>query len=549
MKRIKILLAGVVVAMVLMLLVYEAFKWTVMRVFVDKDEALVVINKFGDALPADLIVVPADDNRYKGVQEEVRGPGRYFLDPVRFDYKVVPLVQIPAGDPTRWTWDSLGKIVNGNTVPMVGVVSLKQGKAPPAGQEVVPPGCRGIQRDVLTPGTYKLNPYLYDVKLEPAVIIPPGSVGVATRLVAEVGPVSSVPIAPEVAATPSTRPWLSARIATGPTQRGILPHVLQPGVYYLNPRMVKVTVVPVGYDQVTFEHEQDTAIRFTSSDAYRVDCDLTVVWGRDPADAPEIVANIGNVDQVEQYIITPAMKAACQNEGGKFTAKELIQGTTRSKFQDDLSAALERDVEGRNLHVLLALVRNVEVRDSTGNDQTMGLMATIQQANIEAEREMTNQQKTATAAVAADLQQAEKLVDVARETVASETNVKVAQALAEGQKQAAEIDADRDLKVATIQRQVAQLDAQRTEILGKANADVQRMKAESEARGAKLLVDAFGSAQAYNLYTFAQGFQPQDLRFIYAGPGTFWTDLKSVQDVGATRILQEGQEGAGAGKK
>src|SRR5581483_6432703 len=215
MKRIKILLLGLVAAIVLMLFVYEAFKWTVMRVFVDKDEALVVINKFGDALPPDLIVVPADDNRYKGVQEEVRGPGRYFLDPVRFDYKVVHLVQIPAGDPTRWQWDSLGKITDGSTVPMVGVVSLKQGKAPPAGQEVVPPGCRGIQRDVLTPGTYKLNPYLYDVKLEPAAIIPPGSVGVVTRLVADIGPVSSVPIAPIAAATPSTRPWLASRIATG----------------------------------------------------------------------------------------------------------------------------------------------------------------------------------------------------------------------------------------------------------------------------------------------------------------------------------------------
>jgi hypothetical protein len=54
------------------------------------------------------------------------------------------------------------------------------------------------------------------------------------------------------------------------------------------------------------------------------------------------------------------------------------------------------------------------------------------------------------------------------------------------------------------------------------------------------MVDAFGSPQAYNLYTFAKNFQPEDLRLIFAGPGTFWTDLKSFQEVGAAKMV--GQE-------
>ena len=53
-----------------------------------------------------------------------------------------------------------------------------------------------------------------------------------------------------------------------------------------------------------------------------------------------------------------------------------------------------------------------------------------------------------------------------------------------------------------------------------------------------MLVDALGSPQAYNLYTFAQNFQPTDLRLIFAGPGTFWTDLKSIQELAGTKILQ-----------
>ena len=191
------------------------------------------------------------------------------------------------------------------------------------------------------------------------------------------------------------------------------------------------------------------------------------------------------------------------------------------------------------MRVLLALVRNVAIKDSGGNDQTMGLLATIQQANIEVERDLTNKQKTLTATVAAQLQLTQRQVDVARETVAAETNVKVAQTLADGQKEAAQIAAQQELDVANIQRQVAALDAQRTEILGGANAQVVQMKSDAQAKGAKLLVDALGSAQAYNLYTFAQNFQPTDLRLIFSGPGTFWTDLKSFQELGATKMMQD----------
>ena len=97
------------------------------------------------------------------------------------------------------------------------------------------------------------------------------------------------------------------------------------------------------------------------------------------------------------------------------------------------------------------------------------------------------------------------------------------------------------MKLADIEKQIAELDAQRTRILGQAGAQVQQLKNEAEAKGAKMLIDAFGDAQSYNLYMFAKNFEPTDLRMIFAGPGTFWTDLKSFQEVGASKILQQQQ--------
>jgi regulator of protease activity HflC (stomatin/prohibitin superfamily) len=550
MNSMKKIILALAIPIVLLLGVYLIGHWMFERAYVGPDEALMVINKFGDPLPADRIVVPAKDNHYKGVQEELRGPGRYFLNPLTHDWKVVPLQKIGAGDPTRWLFDPDGHIKDKSTIPMIGLVALKEGKAPPPGMDVVDAGYKGIQREVLTPGTYKINPQQYEVIIDYATVVPPGSVGVVTRLTGDSGIVESMPLSTAPASTqPTSAP---ARLVSGPTQRGILRSVLQPGIYYLNPRLMKVNIVPVGYDAITLEHQggngkggrtaQDTSIRFYSSDGYQIEADFTVVWGRTPTDAPNIVANIGGVDQVRDNVIEPAMKAACQNEGARYTAKELIQGSTRSAFQDALSESLEKHMESRNVNVLLALIRNITVRDNTGKDQTNGLLATIQQTNIEIEKDLTNQQKTITATKKAALEQEEKLIDIARETVSGDTKVKTAGLQAEGAKKAAEIDAQRELDVADIEKQIAELDAKRTEILGRAAADVERMKNEAEAKGAKLMIDAFGTPQAYNMYIFAKYFEPKDLRLIFAGPGTFWTDLKSFEQVGASQMIQAKQD-------
>jgi hypothetical protein len=536
---------------------WEAFKWTQMRVYVDGDHALVVINKFGKPLPPDRIVVPREDNSFKGVEEDVLGPGRYFFNPVEYDTKQVDLFTLSAGDPEKWDWDSNGQLKDPSTAPQVGLVSWKEGKEPPAGAEVAPPPgadgvmYKGVQQQVLSPGTYKINPYQMDVTAVPAVVVPPGSVGVVTRLMGDIGVVANATLTEIRASTtgPATQDAdaeAPSRLVVGATQRGILKDVLQPGIYYVNPRLMKVTIIPVGFDQITLDHSDGTGISFYSKDGYQVEADFTVVWGRSPSDAPNIVANIGTIDRVRDNVIEPAMKAACQNEGAKYSALELMQGTTRSQFQDDLSKSLEDQVGGRNVHVLLALIRNIVIKDNSGQDTTDGLIATIQRANIEVEKDLTNKQKTETAIVAANLEQALKLVDVARETVASETSVKVADAMADGTKQAAEIDAQRELDVAKIELQIANLDAQRTQILGKAGADVERLKNEADAKGAKLLVDALGTPQAYNQYIFAKNFEPTDLRLIFAGPGTFWTDLKTFEQVGAAKIVEQKSDGAAA---
>src|SRR3954447_8063014 len=400
MSRTFTLIKGVVVFVVLMYGLWLGYKWTAMREYVPQDKALLVIAKYGKPLPPDRIVVPrGEEGNYKGVHEEVLGPGRYFINPVFYHTERVDLVDIPAGDPQKWVWDADGNLKSTDAAPMVGMVTVQEGKEPTHGLEVVNPGEKGVQREVLTPGTYKINPRQKRVTLVPAVVVPPGSVGVVTRLITGTAATSveSVPLttapAPATAAAPATAP---SRIVAGATQRGVLKDVLQPGIYYLNPRMVKVTVMPVGYDEVDLQ-EPKSGVRFLSSDGYQIVADLTVIWGRTPADAPSIVATIGTTEDVKLKVVEQAVRAACQNEGANYSAQELIQGTTRSKFQDAIHTSLETQLAPRRIHILLALIRNIDIKDSRGTDQTQGLLATIQQANIQIEKELTNRQKTLTA--------------------------------------------------------------------------------------------------------------------------------------------------------
>ena len=97
----KSLIKPVLVILIVCCATWISFKWTVMRVYVPPDKALMVINKFGDPCPPTSSPSPPTTPSTRASSEELLGPGRYFLDPVGYDWELVDLVQIPAGDPAQ----------------------------------------------------------------------------------------------------------------------------------------------------------------------------------------------------------------------------------------------------------------------------------------------------------------------------------------------------------------------------------------------------------------------------------------------------------------
>jgi hypothetical protein len=209
--------SAIVTAVILLVLGVFAFVWIFCRVYVGPGEMAIVTSKTGDELPPGAILAEPGQ---KGVQRIPLGEGRHFLDPVTHDWRIVSAITIPAGS--------------------VGVVTSKNGRELAPGEILAPDrDSKGVWKDVLGPGRYRLNPEGYDVKVMSAINIPIGYVGVVT--------------------SQTGKPAAAGSFA-GPGEKGVMEKVLQPGLYYVNPRAYQVDVVEIGMNQVSIVGKSGTVV-------------------------------------------------------------------------------------------------------------------------------------------------------------------------------------------------------------------------------------------------------------------------------------------------
>ena len=97
---------------------------------------------------------------------------------------------------------------------------------------------------------------------------------------------------------------------------------------------------------------------------------------------------------------------------------------------------------------------------------------------------------------------------------------------ADQERQVAGIEAETNKRVAEVGSQTATIRAEMVTKMGQAQAQTVVLVEGERAKGFQMKVDAFGDAQAYALWEFARGLNPNlKVRVIHAGEGTLWTDL------------------------
>jgi regulator of protease activity HflC (stomatin/prohibitin superfamily) len=517
----RIFLASTIVNLLIAaLILYVGFIWTVNRVYVPEGKSLLL--RYKGAL------IFTWNNKYAapghfaqegeiGVRETMPGPGRHFYCPIWWERTLVDDVVVRPGE--------------------LAIVTSKLGDDLPSGQFLVDGDLgetksKGILRRTFGPGRYRINPYGYEhsivkteqkeaengqVKTAGWVNINPGYVGVMTY---------------------------STDNPTANRKAGIQDDTLPPGLYPVNPREIQIDIISIGFNaeeistekikdargQVVLDESgeeqpvRDTGIGFPSSDGFKIHMDFSAVWGIMPNQAPNIIHNFGNLEAVRQRVMIPQCDSICRNNGSKLGAVELLVGDSRQKFQADVDVAFNTILKEKGVSLLYGLIRHIyipkEVREP------------IQKGYVADELALTRAQETTTAKMEARLREAEQKVTLEATRITEGTKKLVAETKANGAKEAETIAAETEKMVASIDRQCAEIDAQKTVALGEAENAANRMQQEAKARLFELAVKAFGDPNAYTKWQFAQGLpQDIDLKMIYSGTGTLWTDLKSLMPV------------------
>ena len=549
-RSVKLIAAGAVAAALVALVGYFGiWKWTICRIEVPPGYSLLLRYKgpwpFGGAAqaPAGTLVKTDAAGRplQVGILEAMPGPGRHFYSPLEYETTLVEDLVVPPGK--------------------VGVVVSKVGKPLPPGTYLTDAdGYRGIRRRVLTPGRYRLNTYGYDARLVPV----DACVEPATRLGRKDGDPTLIPPGYVGVVTNKTD---DPRTGQG---QGIQKQVLQPGIYFLNPEEKRVHVLSVGYNETTLVVQAATGsdgrdggeprgdrlgkagggdpayvagkgIEFPSNDGFLIHLDYTAIWGITPEQAPGVVRRFGTLKDVEQKVILPQIGSICRMHGSKRGAVDLLVGDSREAFQAETAAELESVLAAKDLSLLFGLTRHIyvprEVREP------------IQKARIANELTKTREQEQLTAKAQADLTEAKAKVVLEERRTRAATEKLAAQVEAEGEKKAREIEATTERLRAGIDARTAAIEAQTTKLLGEAAAKRTELTRQAEADRFRQYVAALGGPEAYNNYVFAEGL-PSDLRLgvFYAGPGTFWTDLKGFEQALLGKIASEAAPpGAGRG--
>ena len=317
----------------------------------------------------------------KGPQAEILPPGfkfKLFLN-VLYHVEELPIVQIPEG--------KYGYIVTRDGSPLKSGQYLANAWPEDKFKEMQNAeyflkngGQKGPQLTVLSPGSYQLNRFLYDVKPGEATDIEAGFVGVVKSNIQETDQWVAAEVTQEMAGALAVPLVKKGSI-------GVWEEPLAPGRYYLNKVAYNITKVDTrvqtwnykgGYTRRFIDLEvtqdgkfiqrerteeigvpadaADSAI-FTRMEGWLVPQELRVQVQVEPDDAAFIIASVGNVQAAENKVVTPSIRSVVRNICAAEKVIHLID-ENRVKVEQSIESAVIP--EGKKAGVTIKDVRLVD---------------------------------------------------------------------------------------------------------------------------------------------------------------------------------------------
>jgi uncharacterized membrane protein YqiK len=290
-------------------------------------------------------------------------------------------------------------------------------------------GQRGPQKDILLPGTYYINPFLFKVIPETAKEIKPGEVAV---VVSNVGKDPSDEVRREMAAKVRQRmereereqvqesvtrldamddgrtiEQIKADLMTGDPAdrrldegaheayvvpegfRGIQETVVGPGRYYVNTLAITPIVIPTTNQTVewTAGEVANTFNPFEviSKDGFTMQLEVRVVFRVKPEDAPFMVAKIGGIERLIQNVMHPLIDSIFRNQASESSAMAYLQN--RHEEQERAEARVRAHLLKYHVDVVNVLICHIHLPEELMKTQTEKILAEQRQNMYNAQRE------------------------------------------------------------------------------------------------------------------------------------------------------------------
>jgi regulator of protease activity HflC (stomatin/prohibitin superfamily) len=427
-----------------------------------------------------------DQGGFKGPQVAFLRPGRYRINTRLFSPVLLSAIQIASGK--------------------VGLVTAQDGRPLPSRLLVAPQpflvpshafprardhnyfqdgqafldsgGFRGPQVDTIQPGTYYVNPLLFEVGVVDNYEVPPGFVAVLrSNIGEELDRPEDRPV--PVSASPDFDQRLTAEVesllTTDRNKRGIWRTPLAPGKYNLNSKAFTAYLVPTSAimvdwassdrpsapsmsrpsatpakDRSDYPYLTDDAqaaveffkfnqLKVTSKDGFQLEVDVRMVIRILPENAAFVIARFGSVFNLIQQIVHPLIDAEFRNNAGEKQALEFVR--SRSQLQqealDKARLAFQKYmVEAQNLLISYIQVDPTLLATQTNKEIAVQQQAQyVEQASAE-QRRISVQEMTARANLQPQVVQADLQI------VINENNAKAAVKQAEGERDSTRIVAD-----------------------------------------------------------------------------------------------------------
>ncbi len=478
--------AGVVLTAVAALAV-PAWYWFVEREEVPPGKFLVLIHLWGRELPEGDIIAP--DDSYKGVKLEVKAEGRHFINPLFWRVERHDMVQVQP-DACLVLVRRFGKDISRERRDRGDFVSRSD---QPGAEE------KGVVREVLKEGAYRINPYAYDTKPGQVVKVGADEVGVRVRKVGEDSSELPVKLAVGTYVVPEG-------------YRGVQETPVRPGTYYVNPEVESIIRVEVRSHRVEFDD-----ISFPSRDGFTLKPHVIVEYAVDAAKAPEVFVRLSDngllsqaddppdANPILQKVVLPQIRGFARIEGSNFDANDFIltadagdPAPKKARPKDGntlerLKIAIEKQVKPRCADLGIR-VKGVSLTSMKLPEELTLLIAERDQARVLQNR---NKSMIDSARSNQKLKAQEAETAGALLTTSAETRLQQAQILAKQRKEVEQQRLEQELVNAQLKLEAAKKQAEAIKSKGEAEAAVLTAQNEAEVAGLRKAVQGFTSVQSF----------------------------------------------------